>query len=87
MPRAPAMPADGGGAVRSAALEKRREQITTMLDRPKARGERPPSTGDVLVAPLYVRASFGAPASEAFAECLVERLLDLERVLLAHDCH
>jgi AcrR family transcriptional regulator len=75
---ATAMPADGGGAVRIAALEKRREQIAAMLGRAKARGERPPSTADVLdhlLAPLYVRALFGAPASEDFAERLVERLL------------
>lgn len=74
---ATAMHADRG-AVRSSALEKRREQIATMLDRAKARGERPPSIADVLdhmLAPLYVRALFGAPASEAFAERLVERLL------------
>jgi AcrR family transcriptional regulator len=74
---ATAIPA-AGGAVRSAALEKRREQIATLLDRAKARGERPPSTADVLdhlLAPLYLRALFGAPASEAFAERLVERLL------------
>jgi hypothetical protein len=30
---------------------------------------------DHLLAPLYARALFGAPASEAFAEKLVERLM------------
>ena len=75
---ATAMPGEPGDAVRSAALEKRLEQITTMLDRATARGERAPSIADVLdhlLAPLYMRVLFGAPASEAFAESLVERLL------------
>jgi AcrR family transcriptional regulator len=75
---ATAMPAEQGGAVRLAALEKRREQISTMLERAKARGEAPPSIADVLdhlLAPLYVRALFGTPASEAVADRLVERLL------------
>jgi AcrR family transcriptional regulator len=72
------MPAETGSAARIAALEKRREQIAIMLDRANARGERPPPIADVLdhmLAPLYMRALFGVPADEAFAERLVERLL------------
>ncbi len=76
---ATAMPADSaGGAARIAALAPRREQITTMLERARARGEQPPSVADVLdhlLAPLYVRALFGTPANEALADRLVERLL------------
>jgi len=75
---ATAMPAEPGSAARVAALEKRREQISIMLERAKARGEAPPSIADVLdhlLAPLYVRALFGTPASGAVADRLVERLL------------
>jgi hypothetical protein len=59
-------------------MQRRLDQIATMLERDRARGERPPELADVmdhLLAPLYMRALFGTPASEAFAEKLVERLL------------
>jgi hypothetical protein len=49
-----------------------------MLARARERGEKTPSTAEVLdhlLSPLYVRALFGAPADEAFAERLVERLI------------
>ena len=64
----------------TAAMQERLDQIATMLERARTRGERPPALWDVmdhLLAPLYVRALFGTPASEAFAEKLVERLLGM----------
>jgi AcrR family transcriptional regulator len=75
---ATAMPAGVEGKARTAAMQRRLDQIATMLERDRARGERPPELADVmdhLLAPLYMRALFGTPASEAFAEKLVERLL------------
>jgi AcrR family transcriptional regulator len=63
---------------RTAAMQGRIDQITTMLERARTRGEKPPTLADVLdhlLAPLYARALFGTPASEAFAEKLVERLM------------
>jgi hypothetical protein len=75
---ATAMPAGAEGATRTAAMQRRVDQIGTMLERARQRGEQPPDLADVLdhlLAPLYMRALFGAPASEAFAEKLVERLL------------
>jgi hypothetical protein len=72
-------PAAGGeGSARFSAMGRRIEQIDTMLGRGRARGETVPSVADVLdhlLAPLYMRALFGAPVSEAFAEQLVDRLL------------
>ena len=59
-------------------MQGRIDQIATMLERARKRGEKPPSLADVmdhLLAPLYMRALFGTPASEAFAEKLVERLM------------
>jgi len=81
---ATAMPTEAGAAGRTAALEKRWEQIVAMLDRAATRGEPAPSSEDVLdhlLAPLYVRALFGAPADEVFAEGLVMRLLKDEQSL------
>jgi len=75
---ATAMPEGPQGATRTAAMQGRLEQIATMLERARDRGEKPPPLADVLdylLAPLYVRALFGRPASEVFAENLVERLL------------
>ena len=75
---ATAMP-PGEGSIRTAALQRRLDQVGAMLARAQARGEKPPSLADVmdhLLAPLYARALFGAPASEAFAARLVERLLE-----------
>jgi AcrR family transcriptional regulator len=75
---ATAMPPGAAGPTRTAALQRRLDQVATMLERARARGEKPLPLADVmdhLLAPLYARALFGAPASEAFAERLVERLL------------
>jgi hypothetical protein len=58
----------------------RLDQVGAMLACAQARGEKPPSLADVmdhLLAPLYARALFGTPASEAFAAQLVERLLEV----------
>jgi AcrR family transcriptional regulator len=66
------------GETRTAAMQGRIDQITTMLERARKRGEKPPPLADVLdhlLAPLYARALFGTPGSEAFAEKLVERLM------------
>jgi len=60
------------------ALGRRREQITALLDRAKARGEATPAINDVLdhlLAPIYMRALWGRPRSDASAEGLVDRLL------------
>jgi len=75
---ATAMPTDTGGAARTTALKKRLEQIVAMLDRAKARGEQAPAPEDVLdhlLAPLYLRALYGVPANEIFAEELATKLL------------
>src|ERR1700689_4993066 len=75
---ATAMPGDQRGKMRPAAMQSRLDQIETMLERARRRGEKPPALADVmdhLLAPLYVRALFGTPASDAFAEKLVERLM------------
>jgi AcrR family transcriptional regulator len=75
---ATAMPRGQPGETRTAAMQGRIDQITTMLERARKRGEKPPTLADVmdhLLAPLYARALFGTPASEAFAEKLVERLM------------
>jgi AcrR family transcriptional regulator len=72
------MPAGTDESARSAALTPRSKQISTMMARARERGEKTPPVSEVLdhlLAPLYVRALFGAPADEAFAEKLVERLL------------
>lgn len=56
----------------------RLQQIATMLDRAAARGEATPPPMDVidhLLAPLYMRALFGAPISAGFAHDLADRLL------------
>jgi AcrR family transcriptional regulator len=74
---ATAAPAGSAGPERTLALNRRLEQIVTMLERARQRGETPPTVAEVmdhLLAPLYVRALFGTPADEAFAERLVERL-------------
>ena len=66
------------GETRTAAMQGRIDQITTMLERARKRGEKPPTLADVmdhLLAPLYARVLFGTPGSEAFAEKLVERLM------------
>jgi AcrR family transcriptional regulator len=75
---ATAMPAGTDTTGRMAALKPRIDEIATMFERARKRGEKPPSIDDVtdiLLAPLYTRALFGIPADEAFAEKLVKRLL------------
>jgi AcrR family transcriptional regulator len=75
---ATAMPSGTEDETRIAAMQGRLDQIARMLERARARGEQPPEVTDVmdhLLAPLYMRALFGRPANEAFAERLVERLL------------
>jgi AcrR family transcriptional regulator len=73
----------GEGSTRTAALQRRLDQVATMLARAQARGEKPPALADVmdyLLAPLYARALFGTPASEAFAGRLVRRLLEKTQI-------
>ena len=75
---ATAMPAGPGSAARAGAIMRRVEQLTTLLERGRARGEAAPWPAEVLdhlLAPLYMRALFGAPADEAFADYLVDRLM------------
>ena len=75
---ATAMPESPTAQTRTAAMQGRVDQIKTMLERARKRGEKPPALADVLdhlLAPLYTRALFGTPANEAFAEKLVERLM------------
>jgi AcrR family transcriptional regulator len=76
---ATAAPGEDHEAARSAALKPRTEQIATMLERARQRGEKTPPLFEVLdhlLAPLYMRALFGTPIDTAFAEQLAERLLD-----------
>lgn len=72
-------PATGAGlGPRSLAIGRRLEQLNEMLERGKARGETPPPLLDLtdhLLAPLYMRALFGAPAGDEVVRELVERLL------------
>lgn len=75
---ATAMPSGADGSARSAALRRRAEQIATMLERARQRGETAPSVDEVLdhlLAPIYVRALFGTPADETLAEQLADRLV------------
>lgn len=63
---------------RGAALAPRVAEIEAMLERGRARGEKPPSVNDVidhLLAPLYLRALIGLRVDRPFAEGLVDRLL------------
>ncbi|WP_116610289.1 TetR/AcrR family transcriptional regulator [Paraburkholderia unamae] len=63
---------------RIAALTPRIEQLKSMLERGRARGEPAPDIDDVinhLFAPLYLRALVGLPVDKALAEQLVDRLL------------
>jgi AcrR family transcriptional regulator len=75
---ATALPAGADGSARTAALAPRAKQIAAMLERARQRGEDAPTVAEVLdhlLAPLYMRALFGAPADKAFAEGLAERLI------------
>jgi AcrR family transcriptional regulator len=72
------MPAGGDGSKRNAALKRRGEQLTIMLDRARRRGEKPPDVNDVLdhlLAPLYLRTLFGRPLTRTVVDRLVERLI------------
>jgi AcrR family transcriptional regulator len=71
-------PAGDDGSKRNAALKRRGEELTMMLDRARRRGEKPPDVNDVLdhlLAPLYLRALFGRPLTRAVVDRLVERLI------------
>jgi AcrR family transcriptional regulator len=68
-------PRDGA---RARLMEPRLKQIETLLKRASERGEWVPTAMDIvdhLLAPLYVRALFGAPGDRRFAEGLVDHLL------------
>ncbi|HZZ70095.1 MAG TPA: TetR/AcrR family transcriptional regulator [Phenylobacterium sp.] len=72
-----APPPDDGDMGRATALGSRLQQIAAMLDRAAARGEAAPPLMDVidhLLAPIYMRALFGAPIGAAFAHDLADRL-------------
>jgi AcrR family transcriptional regulator len=66
------------GAARVQAMTARLGQIESMLDRARNRGETTPSIEDVsdyVLAPLYMRAVFGALPTMDTADRLIERLL------------
>jgi hypothetical protein len=63
-------------------MEPRLKQIETMLNRALRRGESTPIAFELidhLLAPLYVRALFGAPGDSDFAEGLVDYLFRSQR--------
>lgn len=63
---------------RRAALQKRLDEITAMLERATTRGERAPHIDDVvdvLLAPLYTRTLAGMPIDDRLIDVLVDRLL------------
>jgi AcrR family transcriptional regulator len=71
-------PAGSDGSQRNAALKRRGEQLSLMLERARRRGEKAPDVAEVLdhvLAPLYLRALFGRPTTRAVADRLVERLI------------
>jgi AcrR family transcriptional regulator len=71
-------PAGSDASQRSAALKRRGEQLSLMLERARRRGEKAPDVSEVLdhvLAPLYLRALFGRPLTRAVADRLVERLI------------
>jgi len=62
----------------SGTLTERSQQLQTMLDRARARGETPPTVNELVelvLAPLYFYALFSRPAGSAQARRLVDRLL------------
>jgi len=70
-------PPGADGSARVGAILRRVEQINTMLERARARGEAAPMVFEVLdhlLAPLYVRTLFGMRVDAAFAESLADRL-------------
>lgn len=69
-------------ASRVRSMGPRLKQIEVMLERARQRGEPTPSVMEVvdfLLAPLYLRALFGVPGNEAFAEQLAKRLVTLSK--------
>jgi AcrR family transcriptional regulator len=70
-----------GETARDRYLAIRADQIDQMLARARARGEKTPTTLDildVLLAPMYIRVLFGAgPLTPAYVNVLVDRLLSL----------
>ncbi len=66
------------GVSRAQAMTGRIQQIAAMLERAEARGEAAPHVFEVtdhILAPLYMRALFGIPASPEVADGLVDYLL------------
>jgi AcrR family transcriptional regulator len=75
---APTSDADRMG--RATALTPRLQQIQTLIERARQRGEATPEAFDVtdhILAPLYARALFGTPAGPDIADRLVKRLMAL----------
>jgi AcrR family transcriptional regulator len=76
-----AAPATDADRIRRAgALTPRLQQIQTLIERGRLRGEATPEAFDVtdgLLAPLYARALFGTPAGPDIADRLVKRLMAL----------
>ncbi|MER5887891.1 TetR/AcrR family transcriptional regulator [Streptomyces sp. NPDC001941] len=70
---------ESGTEARDRFLAARSEQIESMLDRARARGESAPDVlevVDVVLAPMYVRVLFGAQTLTAeYVDVLVRRLL------------
>jgi hypothetical protein len=68
----------GDASPLSGTLSERGQQLQTMLDRARARGEAPPTVDELVelvLAPLYFYALFSRPAGPAQARRLVDRLL------------
>lgn len=68
-----------GERAREQFLAERTSQLRDMLDRARARGERPPEVLDVvdfILAPMYTRILFGTgPLTPAYVDALACRLL------------
>lgn len=69
----------GGAQLRDEFAGERYEELQAMLDRSRARGERPPDVLEVvdhILAPLYLRVVFGTERFDSdYTDALVERLL------------
>src|SRR5262245_4086499 len=67
-------------ARRTKAIRGRRDELQSLLERARKRGEPAPEATllvEVILAPLYTRALFGEPLDTAHAQKLVGRLLRL----------
>src|SRR5262249_13880626 len=67
-------------AHRTKAIRGRRDELQSLLERARKRGEPAPEATllvEVILAPLYTRALFGEPLDTAHAKKLVGRLLRL----------